>query len=77
MPTNLVSRKFARNAVGKLCAKRAKPPINARIKKCFIIQRRSLEHFVSRQAFDMVGLGPKILNKLIEEGLIKDAADLF
>lgn len=46
-------------------------------KKCFTIQRRSLEHFVSRAAFDMAGLGPKIIDKFIEEGLIKDAADLF
>lgn len=46
-------------------------------KKCFTIQWRSLGHFVSRSAFDMAGLGPKILQKFIEEGLIKDAADLF
>ena len=46
-------------------------------KKCFIIRRRSLEHFVSKSAFDMPGLGPKILNKFMDEGLIKDAANLF
>lgn len=46
-------------------------------KKCFTIQWRSLGHFVSRAAFDMAGLGPKILQKFIEEGLVKDAADLF
>lgn len=46
-------------------------------KNCFIIQRRALYHFVSRPAFDMVGLGPKILNKFLEKGLIKDGADLF
>jgi DNA ligase (NAD+) len=46
-------------------------------KKCFTIQRRALEHFVSRAAFDMAGLGPKIINKFLEEGLIKNAADLF
>lgn len=46
-------------------------------KKCFTVQWRSLGHFVSRAAFDMAGLGPKILQKFIEEGLIKDAADLF
>ena len=46
-------------------------------KKCYTIQRRALEHFVSRAAFDMAGVGPKILNKFADEGLIKDAADLF
>jgi len=46
-------------------------------KNCFVIRQRSLQHFVSRSAFDMAGLGPKILNKFLEEGLIKDAADLF
>lgn len=46
-------------------------------KNCFAIQRRGLYHFVGQGAFDIEGLGPKILNKFIEEGLIKDAADLF
>jgi len=46
-------------------------------KNCYIIKRRALYHFVSRPAFDMAGLGPKILNKFMEVGLIKDAADLF
>jgi DNA ligase (NAD+) len=44
---------------------------------CFSIQRRQLQHFVSKAAFDMEGLGPKILDRLIEEGLIKSFADLF
>jgi DNA ligase (NAD+) len=46
-------------------------------KSCFTIQRRVLEHFVSKPAFDMEGLGPKIIDKFIEEGIIKDASDLF
>ena len=46
-------------------------------KNCFTIRRRSIEHFVSKAAFDMAGVGPKILNKFLDEGLIKDAADLF
>lgn len=46
-------------------------------KNCFTIRRRSIEHFVSKSAFDMAGVGPKILNKFLDEGLIKDAADLF
>lgn len=46
-------------------------------KNCLVRERRQLEHFVSKGAFEIDGLGPKILEKLIEEGLIKDAADIF
>ncbi|MBI5952121.1 MAG: NAD-dependent DNA ligase LigA [Chloroflexi bacterium] len=38
---------------------------------------RNIEHFVSRSAMDIVGLGIKIVEQLIETGLVKDAADLF
>lgn len=44
---------------------------------CFSVQRRRLEHFVSKAAFDMAGLGPKILDRFIEEGMIRNFADLF
>ncbi len=46
-------------------------------KACFSVQRRQLEHFVSKAAFNMDGLGPKILDRFIEEGFIKNFADLF
>lgn len=46
-------------------------------KNCFTVRLRSMIHFVSKSAFDMSGVGPKILNKFLDEGLIKDAADLF
>ena len=38
---------------------------------------RNVEHFVSRGAMDIVGLGIKIVEQLIEAGLVKDVADLF
>lgn len=38
---------------------------------------RNLEHFVSRTAMDMVGMGIKIVEQLVEAGLVRDAADLF
>jgi len=46
-------------------------------KKCYAITFRQLTHFVSKKAFDIDGLGPKILEKLVTEGLIKDASDIF
>jgi len=44
---------------------------------CFAKQRRYFYHFVSKPAFDIVGLGPKIIDQLLREGLIQDPADLF
>ena len=38
---------------------------------------RNVEHFVSRGAMDIVGLGIKIVEKLIETGKVKDVADIF
>lgn len=38
---------------------------------------RNLEHFVSRGAMDIVGLGYKIVEQLAESGLVKDVADLY
>jgi len=38
---------------------------------------RNIEHYVSRGALDIVGLGIKIVEQLIEEGLVKDVADLY
>lgn len=39
--------------------------------------REGLYHFASRAAFDIDGLGPKIVDQLVEAGLVQDAADLF
>jgi DNA ligase (NAD+) len=38
---------------------------------------RNVEHFVSRGAMDIVGLGIKIVEQLVSEGLVKDVADIF
>lgn len=38
---------------------------------------RNVEHFVSRGAMDIVGLGIKIVEQLISEGLVHDVADLY
>lgn len=44
-------------------------------KKCEARNARSLYHFVS--AFEIYEIGPKIINRLKDEGLISDASDLF
>ncbi|MBI5153295.1 MAG: NAD-dependent DNA ligase LigA [Parcubacteria group bacterium] len=46
-------------------------------KECYASRRERLYHFVSRKAFDMRGLGSKLLDKFLDESLIVDAADLF
>jgi len=45
--------------------------------KCFARQRRNFYHFVSRTAFNIDGLGPKIIDRLLDEGLVNDPSDLF
>jgi DNA ligase (NAD+) len=38
---------------------------------------RNVEHFVSRGAMDIVGLGIRIVEQLVEVGLVQDVADLY
>lgn len=46
-------------------------------KDCSARRREFLEHFVSKKAFDIDGLGPKIIDQLMDENLISGAADFF
>ena len=46
-------------------------------KNCFAQKQRNLIHFVSKKAFDIDGLGQKIVIQLMAEGLLKNAADIF
>ncbi len=45
--------------------------------KCELVNRRRLYHFVSKAAFNMDGVGPKIIDALLDSNLISDASDLF
>ena len=38
---------------------------------------RNIEHYVSRGAMDIVGLGIKIVEQLVDAGLVNDVADLY
>jgi DNA ligase (NAD+) len=44
---------------------------------CLAVLKASLKHFVSRKAFNLEGLGKKILIQLIESSLIKKSTDIF
>lgn len=46
-------------------------------KNCFAQQERQFIHFVSKKAFDIDGLGEKIVIQLMAEGLLKTPADIF
>ena len=46
-------------------------------KKCGARNSETIRHFVSRAAFDIRGLGEKIIDRFIDEGLISDVADIF
>ncbi len=39
--------------------------------------KRRIEHFASRKAMDIENLGEKLVNVLVEKGLVKDFADLY
>jgi DNA ligase (NAD+) len=45
--------------------------------KCFAVEREQIIHFVSRKGFDIVGFGEKIVEQLMNEGIISNVADIF
>ena len=44
---------------------------------CPARQREAVIHFVSRNAMNIDGLGPAVVQQLLEAGLVRDAADLY
>ncbi len=46
-------------------------------RNCFAINRRHLMHFVSKGAMNIEGLGERIIDQLMKEGLIRNAADIY
>lgn len=45
--------------------------------QCAVREQRQIDLFVSKNAFNIDGLGPKIVEQLINTGLIKDVSDIF
>ena len=53
------------------------PRIIAKTRNALPSKRRISFHFVSRKGFDIEGLGEKIVEQLMNEGLIANVADIF
>ncbi|XLQ20389.1 MAG: NAD-dependent DNA ligase LigA [Candidatus Moraniibacteriota bacterium] len=46
-------------------------------KNSFVIQKERLSHFVSKKGLNIEGCGEKIIEQLMNEGIVSDAADIF
>jgi DNA ligase (NAD+) len=44
---------------------------------CAAQRKESLKHFAARRAMDIQGLGDKLVEQLVDAGLVKDASDLY
>ncbi|MFA6305654.1 MAG: NAD-dependent DNA ligase LigA [Candidatus Gracilibacteria bacterium] len=46
-------------------------------KNCYAVEKEKLIHFVSKKAFDIEGLGERVIEQMIDEGLVQKAPDIF
>jgi len=44
---------------------------------CAAQRKEAIRHFASRRALDIEGLGEKLVDQLVEQGLVNDVADLY
>jgi len=44
---------------------------------CFAARKEQLVHFVSKKALNIEGVGPKVIEALLENGLVQTVADLY
>lgn len=45
--------------------------------RCYAVNLRQISHFTSKNALDIDRLGPKVVEQLLEAGLIRDFSDLY
>jgi len=46
-------------------------------KDCYAVNLRRLSHWSSKNALDIEGLGPKVVEQLLKEGLVNDISDFY
>lgn len=62
---------------GNLVQEKDSPIIRCANKNCSVKHRRALYYFASKKAMNIEGLGPKIIDALLDNNLIQDAADIY
>ena len=62
---------------GKLFKEKGEAVLRCRNKDCGAVAKEELYHFVSKKAFDIEGMGPKIINQLMDAGLVSSPSDIF
>lgn len=65
-----------------ICATQAERPEGEAVVRCPnptcpAVVREGLRHFASRRAMDVDGLGEKLVNQLVDSGLVSEPADFF
>jgi DNA ligase (NAD+) len=65
-----------------VCGARVETPAGEVVPRCTGMNcpaqlKGRLRHFASRRALDIDGLGMKLIDQLVDRGLVRDAADLF
>ncbi|MCF7845936.1 MAG: NAD-dependent DNA ligase LigA [Candidatus Peribacteraceae bacterium] len=76
------SQKIARPKVCPVCGSKVEKiegevALRCPNPSCGAIHFEMLQHFVSKSALDIDGLGEKVIAELIDQNLVEDAADLF
>lgn len=75
-------KKFEMPEFCPACQKKLMRPEGEAVRRCFNVncparKREFLYHFASKKAFNIDGLGPQIINQLVEHGLVTKSEDIF
>jgi len=75
-------RKFSMPAHCPACGSPVSKPENEAVYRCLNLQcpakiKESIRHFASRRAMDIEGLGDKLIDQLVDQGLVKNFADIY
>ncbi|MCX8043124.1 MAG: NAD-dependent DNA ligase LigA [Desulfobacterota bacterium] len=75
-------RKFIMPTLCPVCGGRVVRPHGEAVSRCTNSRcpaklKESIRHFASRRAMDIEGLGDKLIDQLVDRGLVRDVADLY